>query len=373
MEKTTILIYGFIFFLLISIVLSSYYFLSKSIEISPKVSNLEECKTLQYNGEGKINLVFFTNKKEAEKYRNYFFNTEPFENNQNQFNFYYIDDYNPECTFYKGIAIYCHSKDLVKKSASCPTDYIIVIKEENSFIRSSTFLNVMSINSKNPITVFSHEFGHAFANLAEEYVPANKLPKNQKNCVKDCKDFLGKNKDGCFIECSKTSLYRSIENGIMRTLNSNDFGAFNKYLIESRIKEDSSKPITGRVITNPINCEKENYYLIEGNYQNNNLTIISKTIEQGCVGTNGYGDLSLEIFLENDQIIYSDEFNAELIFTATQSIDSDTIDAEVFENEGPFHLKLPIIKKSTKVEISLKGNKLKEINLKDIGARACQI
>ena len=153
-------------------------------------------------------------------------------NEKDNFNFYYIDNYQPKCEIYQDKALLCYNKDIVRKAASCPHDFIVVIKEDSRNIRSSAYMNVMSINSKHSLTVLLHEFGHVFVNLAEEYVPA-KLPKKAKNCVDECTKFSIK--DGCYEGCSKADYFRSINNGIMRTLSSTNFGIFNKKLITDKI------------------------------------------------------------------------------------------------------------------------------------------
>ena len=215
---------------------------------SPEFSeNLEECKTIHYHDENSINLVFFSPEDEAQKYSDYLVNSEPFKEYHDEFNFFFIDSYKPDCELYKGIAIYCHSKELIKKAASCPYDYIVVLDEMDHQIRSSAYKNVMSINSQHPMSVFLHEFGHSFSNLAEEYTPA-KIPRGSKNCQRDCSKFKGET-NGCFEGCSKSHYYRSVENGVMRTLSTDDFGIYNDDLISTLIENSVPKDlqITGAV------------------------------------------------------------------------------------------------------------------------------
>jgi len=177
----------------------------------------EECKTISYHGDDKVNLVFFGPQEDVEEYANFMFATAPYDEQVNNFNVYYIEDFNPECELYKSAAILCYSDDLVHKAATCPNDFIVVIDDtQASTVRSSAYLNVVSVNKKHPKTVLTHELGHVIANLAEEYVPA-RLPDNSKNCVSTCSQF-GQNTDGCFEGCSESDYHRSIERGVMRTL-----------------------------------------------------------------------------------------------------------------------------------------------------------
>ena len=348
----------------------TFIIISQKTKLSPlKQEILENCNNLIYNNPEAINLVFFSNKKQAEEYSDFFFKTSPFDKNKKSFNIYYIDDYIPKCELYKEVAILCYSKELIKKSASCPNDYVIVIKNENPEIRSSSYMNVLSINKEHPLSVLIHEFGHSFANLAEEYTPAD-IPSGSKNCVFKCEDF-GDKKDGCFKGCSKNNAFRSIESGVMKTLSTNDYGIFDERLILNRIEEKTPKGITGNVISSALNCSQNHYYLIEAVYDGIKINLNKKSIEVGCIGDNGAGPFSYNIIKKNGEIIRGNEFNPELIFTDVQG--NETIIGETYKQEGPFLLKIPVIDNSKTLEINKNSQKIGEINLKDIGARPCII
>jgi len=331
-----------------------------------KTEILEQCHTLYYSSPTAINLVFFSPKVQAQKYVDYFLKIKPY--NKDTFNIYYIPDYEPECELYKDIAILCYSKNLVKKASSCPNDYIIVLKQKPSNIRSSAYMNVLSINSRHPMSVLPHEMGHALANLAEEYTTA-KLPKGQKNCVTSCSKYTSEINE-CKQGCSEDSYYRSIDNGIMRTLSSHEYGIFDENLIQERIDSELSiSKITGQVINE--DCQDQTYYLIEANYnsQDNTIQQISQSIQPGCSGTNGYGNFQYTLYNSQDTPIDTDSFNAQLIFTdAPGEIE---IDGQIYDNNGKFFLKLSAIPDAKNLEISHK-NKITEINLQGIGAYPCK-
>ena len=361
--------------IIIVILLVIFIVISQVTSYSPtQKNNLEECNSLVYNGENAFNLLFYSNKQDAEKYSNYFFKTYPFSENKNTFNIYYIDNYQPKCELYRGIAILCYSKELIKKSASCPNDFIIVLKDEKSEIRSSSYMNVLSINSNHQLSVLSHEFGHAFGNFAEEYTPAS-IPKGSQNCQLSCESF-GENKDGCFEGCSKDNAFRSIQSGVMRTLSTNIFGKYNDALLLSKINAKNKASITGNVITgNAINeensCSEKNYYLIEATYKEDKINLISKTLENGCFGENGEGPFTYKIIKEDNSEIPEKGFNPELIFTDSPKYEE--IDGETYFQEGSFYLKIPEITNSKSLKISLYGNNLVDTSLNDIGARPCII
>ncbi len=174
-------------------------------------------------------------------------------------------------------------KNLIKKAASCPHDYIVVLDEMDAKIRSSAYQNVMSINTKHPKSVFLHEFGHSFANLAEEYTPA-KIPRGSENCQKSCDKFEGEG--SCFKGCSNTNYYRSIENGVMRTLSTDDYGIYNDNLISELIEKSVPKDlqITGAAVSEFSNSCKNKYFsIVETAYNGEKFTQIGQAeLTAGC-------------------------------------------------------------------------------------------
>ena len=304
-----------------------------------KLSPLEDCKTIVNNGEGRINIVIFADNEIANGYAEKFLSYEPMKANAGAFNFFYIDSYKPDCEIYQGIAMLCRSKEMIKKASSCPNDYILAIETHSSDIRSSAFLNIMSINKALPPTVILHEFGHVFAGLGEEYTPAI-LPNSAKNCARnvetkeeDCNRQFGSNvgvdRNGCYDGCSLNNYYRSIDNGVMRTLSSSDYGLFNNKIMLQRLTESTASAgitinpvpsVTGGVV-NPlgepnINCSSEEYYLLEGVSNSiDNITFNpNASVEQGCAGNNGYGEIEYNI-TQNGTSIVGGSFNPTYIFT----------------------------------------------------------
>ncbi len=377
MNKKTLAIILSILILIIVVSIISIILLNKS-SLSPSTSGnsiLETCNTLKYNDANAVNLVFFSTKEQAQEYTDFFLQTPPFNENKEAFNFYYISesDYTPECELYKGIAILCYSKELIKKASSCPNDYIVVIKSENPSIRSSAYMNVISLNTALAKSVLTHEFGHVFANLAEEYTPAT-IPRGSKNCQASCNEF--DISDSCSQGCSKTDYFRSIDSGVMRTLSSNQYGKFNEQLILDKMEKQNSDTVaSGKVVASLITCETQNHYLIEGlyNMESNSINIIDKTIENGCIGSSGSGGFSYNLILKDNSIISGDEFNPELIFTDGQLSEEPIITGETFISDKLFMLKLPIIQNSKTLEINNNTQTLIEVNLQDIEARPCKI
>ena len=89
---------------------------------SPQPEILENCNTLTYNSKDAVNIVFFSSQEQAKEYSDFLLTITPFKENKKSFNFFYIDDYTPECKRYKDIAVLCNNKELTKKASSCPND-----------------------------------------------------------------------------------------------------------------------------------------------------------------------------------------------------------------------------------------------------------
>src|SRR3989344_5767232 len=221
MEKKVVIYLTIITFSVIfcgSILYFLIFGVEKKITASPEnVKNLEECKVARYVGENAINFVFFSTKEDALGYSDFLLKEKPFN----------------------------------KNADTCPNDYVVVLQEKENSIRSSAYQGVMSLNKVHPLSVFNHEFGHVFAEFAEEYLTDNtNLPRRAKNCVADCTEFEGLN-EGCYLGCTRSDYYRSIENGVMRTLSVSNYGNFNENVLEERIEEDISSSfsqITGKFV-----------------------------------------------------------------------------------------------------------------------------
>lgn len=327
--------------LIVFVVAMGAFFFIKDVNFGPAQSNLEECKPILTGGKAGTSVVMFTDKKNAEKYANFILNTTPYKENKEYFNLYYIDTYTPNCTLYKDIALFCDSKELRKKAASCPDDYIIVFDSKNSNIRSSAYMNIMSINKNHPISVIIHEFGHAFGNLEEEYINGD-VGSKKMNCLASCEGFEGKS-DGCYNGCSENELYRSIESGVMKTLTSNIYGKYDSYLLLNKIKKISGSPITGNQISEEQTCAGNFFYLVEANILDGKVSIVNIVPKEGCFLQSGYSAsgqdyINWTIGQKQGTIspykIYTDEQNIE----TQQQISVSGISNNY---QGPFYFKVP--------------------------------
>ncbi|MFH1358760.1 MAG: hypothetical protein ABIH37_02650 [archaeon] len=197
----------------------------------------EECKIIvESEGENKIDIVFLTdkvNEKNVDNYIDYLLSSEPYSENKDKFNFYYAGE--TDCDILREF-LYCYSKKLIKKSSICPNDYIIVLADEVSSIRSSAYINVISLNINHNKNVVLHEFGHIFGNLADEYVPSV-FPKGAENCVRDCDSFKDYGVNDCYEGCTKSNYYRSSEDSVMKTLRTEDYKELNIILLKEILEK----------------------------------------------------------------------------------------------------------------------------------------
>ena len=240
MEKKVLLFFVVIIVLIIAINITVFILTKENFNdfISSPIQG--NCTPLiENNGENKIDIVFLTenlDKQKIQEYIDFFLSSEPFNKHPEKFNFYY-SNYNAECELVKDTALYCYSKSLIRNSATCPNDYIIVLADRPSKIRSSAYLNLISLNINHNKNVVLHEFGHIFAKLADEYVPS-KIPRGAENCAKECEDFNQYDSlEGCYEGCSKSDYFRSSENSVMRTLNSKDYGNLNLKILNENLEE----------------------------------------------------------------------------------------------------------------------------------------
>ena len=107
----------------------------------------EVCKIIEYNGEDRLDLLFISNEADARRFSEVLLDAEPYKSHRDYFNIYQIEEESPSCQYYKGIAILCDTKETRLLAKNCPHDYIFVVKAEQQNIRSSSFNNILSLNS----------------------------------------------------------------------------------------------------------------------------------------------------------------------------------------------------------------------------------
>jgi len=215
-----------------------------------------ECVTVLYNSdpEDSIDITFlgYGYKKvedfasDVSKYSNtVILNTEPFKSRRSNFNIYRIDNFDLSCDI--GDWISCDEYSTKTIATKCPNDYILILVDRNKLkdiispVRSSASSNFAKINTADNEFVLIHEFGHIFAELADEYVDEEYYSRfnfnvdDYPNCDnKPCEKWSSLT-DGCFDGCSLNQYSRGVHNTLMRSLSAKDFGIVNKHEINSKI------------------------------------------------------------------------------------------------------------------------------------------
>lgn len=302
----------------------------------------ESCNNYLSSDSGTYNLLFFGSREETEVYTGYLFADQPYARNKEMFNIYYIDNaYVKEtCKIYKGVATLCYSDELLKAAAACPHNTIVVLVDEPSEIRSSAYKNVISLNKNHPAQeVLRHELGHIFG-LGEEYVPAS-LSLGQRNCQHSCNEFLT-NEAGCFEGCSESSLFRSVEDGVMRTLAYSHYGSFDEKLIEDRLNTFSSQGttlITGNALNSQESCADNSFHLLEIDTSSEVWTISSQQRVNGCASELANEPYRFESVDEAGTPLIEGTFDDATLFTDAPTQDQ-TITGEIYQ-ETKFWIEVP--------------------------------
>lgn len=224
-----------------------------NIDALSKEDQKEECTSVFYTSEPSqgVDIVFLGQaykdsedfKSEVYKYINdVFFSLEPFRSNRDKFNFYMIDNFKDlGCTF-NGYAI-CDNFKVKKLASKCPHEFIFILIDRNKIkdfinpIRSSAVSNIANINTADKPLVVMHEFGHSFADLADEYIDPYYLTTKFEglkypNCDnKECSKWSSIEGTGCFKGCSTSGFYRGTDDSLMKSLSSNYFGPINEEAI----------------------------------------------------------------------------------------------------------------------------------------------
>ncbi len=234
---------------LVTIILVFVFNINK-VSKSPALNS--DCIIINEGESGKTNIVFLSygyEDKESfladvNKYiegENSFSTIEPFKSNFEKLNFYAVMSNEVKCDIQDG-TILCEDRTTKKVASKCPNDYIFVINKVNQFkdivlpLRSSSYLNIGSINVADNKLVVLHEFGHLFASLSDEYVEDGITINiaDSLNCdVEACNKWNNIDGTGCFNGCSKQQFYRSIQNGIMRNYyKSNIYGVWNEKILK---------------------------------------------------------------------------------------------------------------------------------------------
>jgi len=228
------------------------------ITASPNDIRERDCISVLFNGdsENKVDLVFIgQGYKESLEFapvvedyiHTTFLATEPMKSQNTKFNFFRIDDFSDMNCRNDGF-IYCNEYTVNQLASNCPHDYIVVLLKRNkatdliSPLRSSAYSNIMNLNTADDNLVLMHEFGHVFANLADEYTDdsyyAGFNEEEYPNCDDEsCREWNFLEGVGCFKGCSLSSFYRATDKSIMNNyLRSSEYGILNNNIFLEKLE-----------------------------------------------------------------------------------------------------------------------------------------
>lgn len=350
------------------IIVFGYLNIEQEKSLNPITETASElCQSIEYNGEDRIDILFISSKEDAEHYTQVMFDAEPYKAYRSYFNTYVLEQ-EAECERYKGIAIVCNTRQTQALAKQCPHDYIVAVTEETPNIRSSAYGNVISINSVHQDSVHIHEWGHVLANLAEEYGGA-KIPVGAQNCKSSCESFKDKTVtiDSCNQECSTSTHYRSIKEGVMRTLANSNYGEYNIAIITELLEKNKPKDttITGNQILDQQTCN-DKILAVEFLQSEDGLELNpSNVLQVGCVKDKGLaGNLCV------GDVCYLDT-----LFTDAQDIATqETLEGETYlKPESPLIFYIEKNPLYPQVDVTLNSQLIKTINTLEAGATACKI
>jgi len=141
---------------------------------------------------------------------------EPFMQNKEKLNFYIINQQNDfSCKRDESTRtlIYCDDSKIEKQASQCPSDQIIVILNDAEFCGTASSY-VRACNGWNLRQVATHEFGHTFGGLGDEYSYSSAYPEYKAvaaaypNCDNEGCGKWSSYEPGCFAGCGVDDLYR---------------------------------------------------------------------------------------------------------------------------------------------------------------------
>src|SRR3989339_8826 len=218
-------------------------------------------KVIGSGDEGTIGIVFLPHgyndldrfREDAEFYaENIFLDTEPYASSPELFTFYMVDSA-LELGCKVGSIITCDDFKVKRAASDCPHDFITVLAERSKVydslvpVRSSAKGNLQKINTADKPTVFTHEFGHIFGKLADEYVDDRYYraidfrEEDYPNCDEaGCNEWAGLSGTSCRQGCSLSVYYRPTENSVMKNLDIKSYGPLNERIIAGKMVQSKA-------------------------------------------------------------------------------------------------------------------------------------
>ena len=202
---------------------------------------------------------------------------EPFSSKKDEFSFLAVDSKGVRCNVGcngQPSFVCCNDKQVYEEASRCNFDSILVLVNDNNLCgQAGSYAKICAGHEKAGL-VATHEIGHSFADLADEYVYEDIYGHYQiefseaPNCAEAGCNKWSTIGEGCFEGCTENSLYRPTETSIMRDAGVPWFNIVSENQINSIIKNYA---------VSRIETEKSFYVGLE--YNNEEIEIDSVAIK----------------------------------------------------------------------------------------------
>ena len=240
---------------------------------------------------------------------------EPFKGAQSRLNVYIVNqDADFSCTRDENTRtlMYCDDSKVEKEASQCPADQIVVILNDAEFCGTASFY-VRACNGWNLRQVATHEFGHTFGGLGDEYSYASAYPQYEAvaasypNCdMQGCGKWSEIPGTGCFKGCGVDDLYRPTDNSCIMKRYTDEFCA----VCQNHLTEllNNYQPGAPQTLAAP---PSEKTYLIDLDYSKGNLSFKSAYVTKSIAPDRkiaGKADYTAKLISFDGKEIYSFDF-----------------------------------------------------------------
>lgn len=161
---------------------------------------------------------------------------EPFKSKFDEFSFAYVEPFEElgcevGCKNIETM-VCCDDAKILDAASQCHYDSIIVLVNSKVGCGTASYYAKVCTKSNLAGKTLTHELGHSFGGLADEYVYANffdsytisdDLIKRMPNCAEEGCEKWASVTDSCIKGCTSENLYRSSQNSIMRFVSNGQF------------------------------------------------------------------------------------------------------------------------------------------------------
>lgn len=255
-------------------------------------------------------------------------------------------------------AICCNRELVFQEASQCSYDGVIVLENTKEFCGlASDYAAVCSKNSVSDL-VFSHELGHIFGDLADEYVYEEVFQNfdvsegyviDSPNCAPALCDKWSNITNECVQGCTTNTLFRSSEKSIMGSPLFPEFNLVSRFHLINLINEHIN--IGQRVFKQPVPSS----YYVNLNYDEGDVKVndvFLKPIDSNLISR--ISEYSVEIKDSQNKLLYRTDIHIPLVekfvnLSGVQSINTN-VDFSLSLPFNPVGSSLEILKNGEIVE-----------------------